>query len=71
MPTMKFARRSALRTAAGSLIPLAIALALAASAGAQGTPDPRVGLKGGLYDAAEASWNLHLVSTTPPAAKFV
>jgi hypothetical protein len=71
MSTMKFARRSALLTAAGSLVSLAIALALAAPAGAQGSPDPRVGLKGGLYDAKEAAWNLHLVSTTPPSEKFV
>jgi hypothetical protein len=30
------------------------------------TPDPRVGLKAGLFDAGEAIWNLKLVSTTPP-----
>src|SRR4051812_49207683 len=33
-------------------------------------PDPRVGLKGGKMDAAEAIWNLRLVSSTPPSEKF-
>jgi hypothetical protein len=33
-------------------------------------PDPRVGLKAGLYDAGEASWNMDLVSTTRPAPGF-
>jgi hypothetical protein len=35
------------------------------------TPDPRVGLKPGLKDAGHASWNLRLVSNTPPSAQFV
>jgi len=39
------------------------------SAGAP-NPDPRVGLRAGLFDAATASWNLRLVSTTPPSPKF-
>ena len=34
-------------------------------------PDPRVGLKGGLWDAAEAAWNLRLVSSTRPTEQFV
>src|SRR3954463_12321674 len=33
-------------------------------------PDPRVGLKGGKMDAAEAIWNLRLVSSTAPSQKF-
>src|SRR3954469_19936511 len=33
-------------------------------------PAPRVGLKGGKMDAAEAIWNLRLVSSTPPSQKF-
>ncbi len=32
--------------------------------------DPRVGLRAGLMDAAEASWNLRVVSKTPPSEKF-
>ncbi len=34
------------------------------------SPDPRVGLKAGLFDAAEASWNLKVVSETRPSEKF-
>jgi hypothetical protein len=33
-------------------------------------PDPRVGLRAGLYDAAEAAWNLRVVSKTQPPEKF-
>lgn len=35
------------------------------------SPDPRVGLKAGLFDAGEASWNMRLVSTTPPPDAFL
>ena len=35
------------------------------------SPDPRVGLKAGLFDAGEAAWNMRLVSTTPPSEQFV
>ncbi len=35
------------------------------------TPDPRVGLAPGLFDAEEAIWNLRLVSATPPTEPFV
>ena len=35
------------------------------------TPDPRVGLAPGLFDAEEAIWNLRMLSTTPPEAPFV
>jgi hypothetical protein len=34
------------------------------------TPDPRVGLKPGYWDAAQAAWNLRMVSTTPSPEKF-
>ena len=34
------------------------------------TPDPRVGLRGGAYDAAEAVWNLRVLSETRPSEKF-
>ena len=34
-------------------------------------PDRRVGLKAGLWDAGEASWNVKLLSTTRPTAKFL
>ncbi len=35
------------------------------------SPDPRVGLKGGWFDAAVANWNMRLVSTTKPSDKFM
>ena len=35
------------------------------------SPDPRVGLAAGLFDAEEATWNLRVVSSTPPAEPFV
>jgi LVIVD repeat len=63
------ARSSARSTSAA----LALALGLAAApALAQGTAqqDPRVGLRAGLHDAAEAAWNLRVVSKTQPPADF-
>jgi hypothetical protein len=35
------------------------------------SPDPRVGLAPGRWDAAQAAWNVRLVSTTPPWEKFL
>ena len=35
------------------------------------SPDPRVGLKAGLWDAGQAAWNMQLVSTTPPGPKVL
>ncbi len=40
------------------------------SAGAP-SPDPRIGLRAGKMDAAEAAWNLRVVSKTPPSGKFL
>ncbi len=34
-------------------------------------PDPRVGLRAGWMNAAEAAWNLRLVSHTAPSAQFI
>jgi hypothetical protein len=34
------------------------------------TPDPRIGLRPGAYDAAEAVWNLRVLSKTKPSEKF-
>jgi hypothetical protein len=34
------------------------------------SPDPRVGLRAGLYDAGEAVWNLRVLSRTRPPANF-
>ena len=35
------------------------------------SPDPRVGLSAGRWDAGQAAWNLRLVSTTPPSPAFL
>jgi hypothetical protein len=35
------------------------------------SPDPRVGLSPGRWDAGQAAWNLRLVSTTPPQKQFL
>src|SRR6267142_3851383 len=35
------------------------------------SPDPRVGLRAGKMDAAEAVWNLGVLSKTPPPEEFV
>jgi hypothetical protein len=35
------------------------------------SPDPRVGLRAGLFNAAEAAWNLRVVSKTPPPEQFI
>src|SRR5947207_545781 len=35
------------------------------------SPDPRVGLRAGWMDAAQAAWNVRLVSTTPPSPGFI
>ncbi|MGB3544069.1 LVIVD repeat-containing protein [Rubrivirga sp.] len=35
------------------------------------SPDPRVGLGAGLFDAEEAIWNMRLLSATPPPEAFV
>src|SRR4030095_12184504 len=41
------------------------------SASATPKTDPRVGLKAGQFDAAQAQWNLKVVSETKPPEKFV
>ena len=35
------------------------------------SPDPRIGLEAGLFDAEEAIWNMRLLSATPPPQDFV
>jgi hypothetical protein len=35
------------------------------------SPDPRVGLKAGWFDAGEAAWNVRLVSATKPSKDFI
>ncbi len=72
------------RSAAGTLryfsaaIGLVSMLACASSSSTPGTavsmaapkPDPRVGLRAGMWDAGEAAWNVRLVSNTHPSEKF-
>ncbi|MGH7699020.1 MAG: LVIVD repeat-containing protein [Gemmatimonadales bacterium] len=41
------------------------------AARARTSPDPRVGLRPGLFDAGEAVWNLQVLSKTPPPEAFV
>ncbi len=36
-----------------------------------GTPDPRVGLEAGLFDAEKAAWNVKLLSDTQPPKEFI
>jgi hypothetical protein len=68
-------RPAAMRSAC-TLLKLSLALGvsatLAAPLAAQGssTPDPRVGLSAGKFDAGEAAWNLRVLSKTPPAPAF-
>jgi hypothetical protein len=35
------------------------------------SPDPRVGLRAGRWDAGQAAWNMRLVSTTPPTERVL
>ncbi len=35
------------------------------------SPDPRIGLEPGFLDAGEATWNLRVLSSTPPPEEFV
>src|SRR6266576_1919169 len=57
------------RAALAALVLVAPAPAL--SAQSPPSPDPRVGLRAGLMNAAQAAWNLRLVSTTPSPREFV
>ena len=85
MTTNASRSRGALRRAVGRRITPAVSLAALALLGACATaggpapivsaaapsPDPRVGLKAGWFDAGEALWNLRLLSSTPPSPPFV
>ena len=72
---MALARLSRAGLAARSLALLAAATMssplLAQGPGAPPSPDPRVGLRAGQYDAAEATWNMRVLSRTRPTEKFV
>jgi len=73
-------RRRSVRPSAGRLLPLALSLVLFSAVGcatsssmsrSSSIPDPRVGLRAGMMDAAEAAWNLRVVSKTPPPKEFL
>ena len=51
-----------------STMPAPVAPLVAATAP---SPDPRVGLKAGWWDAGEAAWNMRMISTTPPTGKVL
>src|SRR5262249_47762541 len=73
---MEFAVRARLPMRTWSLVVGIATLAACASGGGNNmstvapNPDPRVGLKAGVANAAEAFWNLKLVSNTPASEKF-
>src|SRR5437868_8722926 len=60
--------RSTVSSSGGAIGPTPMGSAMSAAAP---SPDPRVGLRAGLYDAGEAAWNLRLLSTSPEQGKFV
>ncbi len=66
-PSRSPARHAAARALAFTVV---ASLGVGASAQAQ-APDPRVGLRAGLMNAAEAAWNMRVVSKTPPSGKFL
>jgi hypothetical protein len=57
------------RSAIRALLPTLLSVS-AAPVSAQ-TRDPRIGLRGGKFDAEEAAWNLKVVSETRPSEKFI
>ena len=72
-------RRNSLRLAGAPIKSLSLALALVTAAAcapavtsrsSSPIPDPRVGLRAGMMNAAEAAWNMRVVSKTPPSEKF-
>jgi hypothetical protein len=63
--------RTTVTTATGNISsPVAAPMGAAVSYAAP-SPDPRVGLKAGLFDAGTAAWNMRLVSTTKPQGQFL
>ncbi len=84
MPTAPMPQRSPLSKLPLALALLSVTACAAATTGsgangamssgsmstAAPSPDPRVGLRAGLFDAAEASWNMRALSKTPPPDKF-
>ena len=56
-----------------ALVPLALAACASAKPNMSTTPptpDPRVGLRAGMFNAAEATWNMRVLSRNPSQGKF-
>ncbi|HEY8257058.1 MAG TPA: hypothetical protein VIG08_05325 [Gemmatimonadales bacterium] len=62
---------SKLSLAAAVLIATACAHSTSSMSTTPPSPDPRVGLRAGTWDAAEAVWNLKVVSQNRPSAQFI
>jgi len=60
-----FAACSSSSTSAGAVTPSPSAAAVASMSTRPPSPDPRVGLRAGRTNAAEASWNMRLVANRP------
>ena len=57
-----------------AIVALAVAACASSKLNVSGTApsaDPRVGLRAGWMNAAEAAWNLRVVSRTPPSPQFI
>jgi hypothetical protein len=73
--------RPSVRRTAGHFVKLSLAVGVVSVAACSSSPktsqsatpkvDPRVGLKAGLWDAQQVTWNLKVVSETRPPEKFV
>ena len=59
------------RPSAAAILVIAGALSVARLDAQQPTPDPRIGLAAGWMNAAQAAWNMRLVSTSPPAKELI
>ena len=59
------------RQSAAAILVIAGAFFAARAVAQQPTPDPRVGLRAGWWDAASAAWNMRLISTSPPAKELI
>ncbi|MGE5144738.1 MAG: LVIVD repeat-containing protein [Acidobacteriota bacterium] len=59
------------RQSAAAILVIAGVFNAARLAAQQPNPDPRIGLRAGWMDAAQAAWNMRLVSTNPPPKEFI